>query len=565
MTATARVRDRVAASRAARRVAWAGGVILAAGVIQAAHHVMHLPGWPYPLMAASILAYHYARAGWELIEFRRSGGRAAKRRRRKYQGAATLRDIHRHLSPAAVTKRAAVTRPSLDGKAALADTGVFLGRTLRARRRLCGTHEDSYLIVGPPRTGKTGWMASVIQDAPGACVATSSRVDVLVHTAPVRAARGPAWVLNPGGDGSVPTTLAWSPLDGCYTGAGAVERAGYLMAAAPKDSSGKDAWWEGKGHELLRLALHAAAVDGGTIRDAAQWVRDPSDPAFAAALALPDAAPGWAAEHARLVDSAREMLSGIVASAAAALAWLADPAMARVADPDPGTEFSAEEFILSRGTLYMIGADKPHSSYAPYFAALTAEIFEAAKRVASNVPSGRLDPPLTLALDEAAIICPVPLDRWTSEAGGHGVTVLAGVQAMSQLRARWGDEGGRTIFSNSTVKMIFGGLTDHQDLEALSAVCGDRDTWHKVKGTGGKTRQPSSERLFPPERIRLLPAWHALVLHRSTRPVVARVTPVWERSDYQPLPEAQAPVPAGLPVITDGIQLALPPGTQPAA
>jgi type IV secretion system protein VirD4 len=50
---------------------------------------------------------------------------------------------------------------------------------------------------------------------------------------------------------------------------------------------------------------------------------------------------------------------------------------------------------------------------------LTSEVYERAIARASRQPGGRLDPPVVLALDdEVANVCPVPLDRWTSVAGG---------------------------------------------------------------------------------------------------------------------------------------------------
>ena len=52
------------------------------------------------------------------------------------------------------------------------------------------------------------------------------------------------------------------------------------------------------------------------------------------------------------------------------------------------------------------------------------------------------------------------------------------------------------------------------------------------------------ERLYPPERIRLLADWHALVIHRNARPVEVKVTPVWKRRGYervQPVPVPALP------------------------
>ena len=483
---------------------------------------------------------HEAR-GW-----RRGGGKAAMRKRRRYQGTATRRELCRNLSPAAVARRAAVTSPGLHPSQAAVMIGWAKGQDL------AGSREESYLLIAPPRTFKTALLACWAADAPGALLATSTRTDLYVHTAIPRGGLGDLHVLNPGGDGGIPSTLEWSPLDGCQSPAIAIERAGYLMAAAPKDSGGKDAWWDAKGAELLRLMLHAAAISGATMREAVAWVHDPASREPASILAGEFAAPGWDRRLAAMADDESDQMRGIAASASAALSWMDDPAMARAACPS-GDGFDAAAFLRDgTGTVYLIGADKPHGSLAPYFAAFAANLFETAKWLASHSPGGRLEYPLTMTLDEAAITCPVPLHKWTSEAGGHGITVMAAVQGLPQL-SRWGEAEGKTIFKNSTVKIFGGGDTSHEDLEAISAVCGDRDTWDHVKAPdGGRTRQPRQERAIPPERIRMLGQNEVLVLHRSTRPVIARVTPAWERKGYEAAPlgpgafpgDLQAPQPA---------------------
>ena len=98
----------------------------------------------------------------------------------------------------------------------------------------------------------------------------------------------------------------------------------------------------------------------------------------------------------------------------------------------------AWDFIQAGGTVYLIGTDRPHSALGPYFACLTAHLFDTAKEIAAASPGGRCDPPLTLVIDEPAITCPVPLDRWSAEAGGHGVTLITGFQSRSQMAAGGG-------------------------------------------------------------------------------------------------------------------------------
>jgi type IV secretion system protein VirD4 len=520
---------------------------------------LHQPGLLW--FAAGGTLVHAAIRLHETYGWHRGGGKAAMRRRRKYQGTATRQEMRRNFSPAAARRRAAVVSPGLHPSQA----PVVVAR--KGRRVLAGTREDSYLAIAGPRLGKTGLMACWAADAPGTVLATSTRTDLYAHTAIPRGSLGELHVLNPGEDGGIPSSLVWSPLDGCTSPAIAIERAGYLMAAAPKDSGGKDAWWDAKAAELLRLMLHAAALSGASMHEVAAWVRDPLSREPAAVLAGEFAAPGWDRALAQMADDSDQM-RGIAASATAALSWMDDPAMARAACP-AGDGFDAAAFLRDgTGTVYLIGADKPHGSLAPYFAAFAANLFETAKWLASSSPGGRLEYPLTFALDEAAITCPVPLHKWTSEAGGHGITVMAAVQKLSQLKSRWGDHDGATIFGNSTVKVFWGGSTDHEDLEALSAVCGMRDTWDHVRNSdGSSTKQPRQERAVPPERIRMLRENEVLVLHRSTRPVIARVTPAWERPGYEAarLGSGAFRPRAAQPAITSGRREAIPMPAGPAA
>ena len=529
-----------AAAAVVKATAVPGSVLASGAVLQ----IAHVPPAPWGWVAAGGVATYYCRDAADAIRERRSGGRRAARQRRKFQGTATASEIRRSLSLSAARKQARVTRPSLARARGLAaaDVGVRIGTAGRSRRTVMASHEDMILLYGGPRTGKTGAECAWLADAPGAAISTTTRVDTFAHTALPRAARGPLWVLNPDGDGDLPTNFMLSPLTGCHIPQIAIESAGYLQHAAPSDSGGKDAHWDQRGAELLRLAMHAAALAGATMREVCAWVRDPSSPDFTDALCSPAAAEGWAAKLDGLRRIAPETLDGVTGAAESTVSWMDDPFMAMVACPGPGdAEFDAVEFICSSATLYLIAADKPHGSVAPYCAWMTAHIWNTAKRLASRCPGSRLDPPLTMVLDEPAITCPVPIDKWSAEAGGHGITIITGVQSPAQLSARWGENGARTIRDNATVQLILRGKSDPGELEKLSALCGERDTWHHVTGPdGSKTRQPAKERLFPPERIRTLKPWQAILLHRSTRPLVTTLTPVWERPGYERAPLGSA-------------------------
>ena len=491
----------------------------------------------------------------EAFGWHRSGGRSAMRQRRKYQGAAPRKELRAKLSPQAARRHARRTCPDLEAAA-----GVSLGRA--RGQDLAGTHADSYLVIAPPQTVKTALIAGWAMNAPGALLATSSRIDLYLHTVLARTALGLVWVLNPDGDGGIPSTFEWSILDGCQDPRTAIRRAGVLMGAAPKDSSGKDAYWDGKGADLLRLMMHAGALAGVTMREVTAWVRNPAASPAAAVLSGEYAAPGWGQAMEALCANEEE-IGHVISSAAGALRWMDDPAMARAACP-AGEGFNFRAFAEDgAGTVYLIGADAEHGSVAPYFAAASDEMFEQARRAAAG-NGGRLARPLTLALDEAATIVPVPLHKWTSVAAGYNITVIAGIQALSQLPARYGEHDAKTIRTNFTVKVIGGGFTDEGELESLSSICGMRDTWDHVKSPdGGKTKQPRQERLFPPERIRMLRQWHVLLVHRNTRPVEAVIKPVWDLPGYQQadLTEAFSPYEVPQPAIEAACReaIAMPP------
>lgn len=526
--------SRQAAQRAGRVAAPYAAGLAAAGTGALAMH----SAWP-ALVVSGAVGWHALLQLHEGYGWHRSGGRAARRRRRRYQGTASAREIQAKLSLSAARRRAEITRPSIGSTRGLvpAQAGVLIGKGGRPARALMGTHEDFYLVFAGPRKGKTGWMSGTLADAPGFALTTSTRVDVWAHTSVTRERRGPVCTLNPGGDGGVPTTLAWDLLDGCAWPAMAIERAGYLMDAAPHDASGRDAWWDHQGAQLLRLLLHAGALAGADARDVAAWARDPASSEPVSVLdGTRGAAPGWGDELAALADQAAgdgEFLRNVSRSALVALSWLSDPAMAAVACPRAGESLDAVQLLAEGGTVYVIGANQPHNPLRAYFACLTAHFFGTCKRVASVSPGLRLDPPAMFVIDEPAITCPVPLDAWSAEAGGHGITLVTGVQSPAQLARQWGPDGAKIIRDNASVRLMFGGHTDADELEAFSAVCGDADTWEHVRGPGGRTRQPGTRRLFPPERLRTLGEGQAVLLHRSARPVLATIPRVWERAGYE--------------------------------
>lgn len=417
--------------------------------------------------------------------------------------------------------------------------------------KIRGSWQDTYACFGAPRSGKSNWLAQAGIEAPGACLFTSTRADLAMHTAVPRSRTGPVWFLNPGGDGGFPSTLRWSPLAGCEDPRMAMEAAGSLMHAAPHDLSGKDAHWDHQSKTMLQFLLHAAALTPGTgIFTVLDWASAPAKAGDAADILQERGAPGWGKRLVNLVTMSygdERYWSAISSGVTTALAWLDDPALADLASPLPGEGFDARSFIRDRGTVYAIGADTPHNPQSPYFACFATHLWNTAKKMAADPaePASRdlkLDPVFTPVIDEPALTCRVPLDRWAAEAGGHGICLVTGFQSDAQLAQMFGEHAGQVLEDCFTVKLVFGGVTG-AIAEKASRWAGDRDTWH---GSKDNLRQ---ERAFPPERITALPLGSVFVKHRSTRAFIAEVGrvedhPLYERAEPGgfPAPERRMPL-----------------------
>jgi type IV secretory pathway TraG/TraD family ATPase VirD4 len=414
---------------------------------------------------------------------------------------------------------------------------VRLGRA-HLGRRIIASMEDQTLVLAAPRTGKSGWLADRIIDHPGAAVTTTTRTDLFENTAPLRSQHGMLRVFNPEGIGGLLSTFRWNPLQGCEQPAVALQRAASFTAATESKGLHDMAFWIGKASSVLASLLHAAALEGLTMSDVYQWAHGIENSVPEQILsAHPAAAQGWLGplreirKPGRTADSIRMTVTR-------ALAWLADPAVAAATSPGPGEGFDVADFVSGRNTLYMIGTGREEAPIAPLFRAFAEYVHAGAAFIGSLQPHGRLDPPMLMALDEVTQICPVPLPLWMADSAGKGILIVAVCHGRAQLEARWDNAGARAIWDTAGIKVILGGVSDPDTLDRLSRLCGDISlrTHARTLGDDGRrartvTYQPV--RVLPPELLRTLPDWRALVLRTNLSPVVVRLRMAWRRRDYE--------------------------------
>ena len=441
-------------------------------------------------------------------------------------------------------KAGLATRSDLRQATAGPDRGAPIGTHLGGPVRLRG--EDSAIVIAPARAGKTTRLAvGCIADAPGAVVATSTKADLVTLTARDPHLNGAAHVFDPDRLLDWPRPCRWDAVAGCRDVREALTRARAMVAARPLRGDRNSGFFEGASETVLRCLLHAAALDNASMRDVLAWSRDfTDDQPYEILRTHPDAAAGWLDDLRTFCRSgAPETISSTAMSLGLVLKSMADPAVLDLVCPRPGQGLDVDAFVTA-GTdrLYLLSEGGDGVNTAPLVTAFAAAVVAAARRHSQTRPGGRLDPPLTLVLDEAANVAPLPdLPTLMADGGGRGITTWTFVQSFSQLRARWGRDGADTIWGASSAKLILGGCTEADDLERISRVVGDR--WaprrsHTSRGglfaraaDHSTSTSRERERVLPVPDLRRLPVGDALLLYRACPAALIHLPAWWERPD----------------------------------
>jgi type IV secretion system protein VirD4 len=489
-------------------------------------------------------------AAWAFLPARHLPGHRARHLRVRLhlrlhpgKGFAHLFSLHLRWGRLAALRRSSRIRPALPLHYRILDPrehSVFLGRA-HYRHGLRVPLEEHVLVMAPPRTFKTAFLADVILRYPGPVIATTTKADLFKLTSAVRSFAGPVHVFNPQHIGGVPSTFCWSPVDGCKDPATAIRRADAFAFAVSQNGVEDGTFWSAKASDYLRGYFHAAALAEYDLRAVAAWVSG-ADPHVPEQILAAAGAHHWALTLAELRSEAHKTAATVRMVMSRALAFMADPALAACVLPAPGTGFDIPQFLRDAGTVYLIAeAVSEEAPVAPLFAAMASEIHWIAAQTGQRSPSARLDPPLLMGLDEVTQICPVPLPSWLSDSGGKGIQVAAVVHGEAQLAERWGEHGRQIVLDTSSVKVFLPGITDTTTLQAASTLCGQA-SW-RVRGQDYATRHD----VATPDMIRQLPAGFALVIRGGCAPVIARLPRAWRNRAYRRARRLRAEAPRELP------------------
>jgi type IV secretion system protein VirD4 len=383
---------------------------------------------------------------------------------------------------------------------------------------------QSLVVVGPTQSGKTTSLAvPAILRWRGPVVAASVKSDLLRHTlAPCRA-RGRVWCIDPLGNTGMQAST-WSPLPACHDWRGACRVAADLCETAKADGTTADGeFWYATAAKLLAPMFFAAAQAGHTIADVVRWVDTQEVGEVADILEHVGTTEVLHAARATWCRDDRTR-SSVYTTAETVLVPFAHHQAHATDEP-----FEPRDLLGGSNTVFLCAPAHDQRRLRGYFTALTQQILTHAFECATR--QGRpLDPPLLVVLDEAAHIAPLPeLDGLAATCASHGIQLVTVWQDLAQVKGRYGARA-PTVLNNHRAKLFLPGIADPDTLEYASRLIGDEEVAQPSltrdgRGARSTTSTPALRRLLPPEQLRCLPRWSAVLVYGTLPPARLRLSP----------------------------------------
>ncbi|MFI5635017.1 type VI secretion protein [Streptomyces sp. NPDC051664] len=382
---------------------------------------------------------------WRVVRARRREERRQKRHDERYT------EHTRHAEPAAVEAVEAtvpVTQspapepaPATTATATAAPAEADLRTALLPLTPAVPSPRTPLVVYGPAATRRPT-VVQAIRDADGPALVVTSDPTVWAETKDARAKLGPVLVYDPGHLCDTPARLHWSPTAGCEAPDTAAARAIALLAPV-RPQARIDAMTAETAETLLQCWLHAAAIDGRPFRQVHRWALGGNAHEPVRLLRTHTKATSGLAG---LLESAltghperREMAQELTVRAFAALSSIH---IREACTPNRSDSLALESFAGEGGTLYVVGEpiEDPRSGPGamPLLTALASHVVEHGRRMAARSTDGRLDPPMTLVLDDVAAVAPLPqLPELLSTNQDQALPTLALLRSQEQARARW--------------------------------------------------------------------------------------------------------------------------------
>lgn len=422
--------------------------------------------------------------------------------------------------------------------------GILIGMSTVSGKPLYGSWEDTQFDIWGPRTGKTTSRAiPAVMDAPGAVVATSNKRDLCGATRDPRAQLGQVSVFDSEGVVGEPAGWWWNPLSYVTDDSKASRLADHFSFASRKAGDKGDAYFDPAGRDLVADVMLGAALNNEPVTTVYKWLvnRRAKTPVNALKAA------GYDLQADRLVAAqtmSDKQQDGVYGTALKMVSCLTVrsimPWINPVGPHDTRPVFDPDEFVQGPNTLYALSKEGTGVA-APLVTALTVAVVEAAEKLATSQPGGRLSIPMLCCLDEAANVC-----KWGnlpdlySHLGSRGILIMTFLQSWSQGVDTWTSSGMRKMWSAANIKVYGGGVIEAEFLDSLAKVIGQFDRQTSSTSTNNASQGSSSRsvsqqttraRILDIEDLAAMPRGRALVIASGAVPTIVRTVPWMARPD----------------------------------
>ncbi|MGW2039791.1 type VI secretion protein [Streptomyces virginiae] len=278
-----------------------------------------------------------------------------------------------------------------------------------------------------------------IAETEGAALVVTSSPALWAETKDARAKLGPVLLYDPSHLCDTPARMHWNPADGCADRDTAAARAVALLAPV-RPQARMDQAVADTAETLLRSWLQAAALDDRPFKQLHRWTQGNSGQDPVRILRThPQAAAGAAGELESALTAHPERRELALNLTARALSCLTSIHIREACNPNRTDALTLASFVAEGGTLYLVGEaledPRTHPGAMPLLTALASHVVEHGRRMAARSSHGRLDPPLSLVLDDVAAVAPIP--QLPELLTGDTLPLLALCRSREQARSRW--------------------------------------------------------------------------------------------------------------------------------
>ncbi|MFE1830656.1 type VI secretion protein [Streptomyces yangpuensis] len=281
--------------------------------------------------------------------------------------------------------------------------------------------------------------ATRIGETEGAALIVTSSPALWAETKDARAKLGPVLLYDPSHLCDTPARMHWNPAEGCAHRDTAAARAVALLAPVRPQARMDEAVAD-TAETLLRSWLQAAALDDRPFKQLHRWSQGNSaqDP-VRILRTHPDAAAGAAGELESALTAHPERRELALNLTARALSCLTSIHIREACNPNRTDSLTLASFLSEGGSLYVVGEaledPRTHPGAMPLLTALASHVVEHGRRMAARSSHGRLDPPLSLVLEDVAAVAPIP--QLPELLAGDTLPLLALCRSREQARSRW--------------------------------------------------------------------------------------------------------------------------------